>query len=120
MMRLLSLLHGLTLCLLLVLTGQALAIARGAPLPVGQVELCTGSGPVMVSIGADGAPVTPPHYCPEGVLSLLQAVAALEWAAPVRTLTRVVAEPVAPWRAPSLRRAVARSRGPPLGTASAV
>lgn len=104
---------GLSLCLLLVLTGQALAVARGAPLPVGQVELCTGSGPVMVALDADGNPISAPHYCPEGVLSLIQALALAPLdLQPVGQVTSVVLSdsdrPLI-----SSPRAPARSRGPP-------
>lgn len=68
------------LCLLLVLTGQSLAVARVLPGPSGQVALCTGSGPVMVHVDENGEPTAPPHFCPDGALSLLNAVAAPETA----------------------------------------
>ncbi len=120
MSRPLSILHSLVLCCLLVLTGQALAIARGAPLPMGQVELCTGTGPVMVSIGADGAPISPPHYCPEGVLSLLQAVALPEWSGLAEMVSRARAGKRINWLAPALGVASVRSRGPPVRDGSVV
>lgn len=62
---------ALFLALLLVLTGQSMAIARGFGGPAGEMVLCTGSGPVMVYVDENGAPTKPPHYCPDGVLSLL-------------------------------------------------
>ncbi|MDU9004014.1 hypothetical protein [Sedimentitalea todarodis] len=66
---------GTALVLMLALTGQAMAIARGAPGPAGQVELCTGGGPVMVYLDETGAPVGPPHICPDFALSLILQVA---------------------------------------------
>ncbi|WP_424984439.1 hypothetical protein [Microbulbifer sp. S227A] len=48
-----------------------MAIARAAPGPAGQIELCTGSGPIMVYVDEAGAPVGPPHLCPDFALSLL-------------------------------------------------
>lgn len=66
---------GVVLVLMVALTGQAMAIARGAPGSTGQVELCTGSGPVMVYVDENGTPVGPPHLCPEFALSLILQVA---------------------------------------------
>ncbi|MEO9778098.1 MAG: hypothetical protein ABJH07_04580 [Sedimentitalea sp.] len=66
---------GIALVLLVALTGQAMAIARGAPGPAGLVELCTGGGPVMVYVDEDGEPVGAPHLCPEYALSLILQVA---------------------------------------------
>ncbi len=66
---------GFGLVLLLVLTSQAMAVARGAPSPRGQIELCTGTGPVMVYVDDDGAPVGAPHICPDYALNLLAFVA---------------------------------------------
>ena len=65
---------SLVLSLLVVLTGQAAAVAHGAPGPAGRMELCTGSGPVMVYVDADGQPVGDPVYCPEFALSLILAL----------------------------------------------
>ncbi|WP_375175448.1 hypothetical protein [Pseudooceanicola sp.] len=62
------------LSLLIVLTGQAAAVAHAAPGPSGQVELCTGSGPVMVYVDAEGQPTGAPVYCPDFALSLILAL----------------------------------------------
>ena len=37
--------------------------------------ICTGSGPLMVYVDADGNPVQAPHICPDCVLNLLAAIA---------------------------------------------
>jgi len=60
--------------LLVALTGQSLAVARGASDVAGQIEICSGSGPVMIYVDADGQPVAAPRYCPEAALSLLATV----------------------------------------------
>jgi hypothetical protein len=59
----------------LVLTGHSMAIARGTPMSAEQMELCTGSGPVMVLVDAEGKPTGASHICPKFSLSLLNAVA---------------------------------------------
>lgn len=62
------------LVVLLILTGQSMAIARGAAGPAGQMELCTGTGPVMVYVDADGNPIETPRYCPEGAMAVLLGI----------------------------------------------
>ena len=66
---------ALLLALLLGLTAQAMAAARGAPGSSGRIEICTGIGPVMVAVDAEGQPVGPPHLCPDWAPSLLAALA---------------------------------------------
>lgn len=56
---------GVLMALVMALTSQAMAVARAAPGPSGIIELCTGSGPVMVAVDADGQPVGHPHLCPD-------------------------------------------------------
>lgn len=63
--------------MLLVLTSQSMAVARGATDQASEMVLCTGTGPITVMIGQDGVPVGPPHYCPDCALSLLEAVSAM-------------------------------------------
>lgn len=63
---------ALSLAFLLALTGQSMAVARGAPGPAGQMVICTGTGPIMVSVDESGAPTGPAHICPEAALSLIQ------------------------------------------------
>ena len=63
---------ALLLSAMLTFTGQSMAVARGMPGPDGRIELCTGHGPVMVYVDADGQPVSAPHLCPDGALSLIQ------------------------------------------------
>lgn len=100
------------LSLLLVLTGQGLAMSRGMDNAVGQMVLCTGTGPVVVYMDENGQPTAPPHYCPDYAISLLGAVAVAQpvlpaapeqaQPAPLRHLGNQIALPVpaTPARAP--------------------
>ncbi len=68
----------ISLCavLLLVLTAQQMAMARGQTTDVtGQVILCTGNGIVTVTLDAQGKPAGPAHICPDCALSFVLAVA---------------------------------------------
>jgi len=69
---------AILLVAVLVLTGHSMAIARGMPMPADQIELCTGSGPVMMPVDAEGNPTGAAHICPDFSLSLLNAVAVPE------------------------------------------
>ncbi|MBO9444417.1 hypothetical protein J7416_01150 [Ruegeria sp. R14_0] len=68
--------------LLVVLTGQSIAASRGMDRAVGHMVLCTGSGPVVVYVDADGQPTQAPHLCPDYALTLLGAVAITELSVP--------------------------------------
>lgn len=59
----------------LVLTGHSMAVSRGMPATSGFMELCTGTGPVMTPMDANGNPTGPSHICPEFSLSLMDVVA---------------------------------------------
>lgn len=63
----------LILILALVLTGQALASARGQAQLGERVVLCSGHAVVIV-YGADGAPVESPYFCPDMALALMAVV----------------------------------------------
>ncbi|MGR3322812.1 MAG: hypothetical protein ACU0DK_12870 [Pseudooceanicola sp.] len=65
---------ALCLALLLTVTGQAAAIARGQPGPAGYAEICTGTGPVMVALDSAGQPLGPAHLCPDNAYLLMQAL----------------------------------------------
>lgn len=62
------------LSLLVILTGQGFAASRGIDHVAGQVVLCTGGGPVVVYVDAEGQPTRAPHYCPDFALNLLGAI----------------------------------------------
>jgi len=109
----LRLVPALLLSLLLVLTGQGAAVARGAPLPAGMAELCTGSGPVMVAVDAQGRPVGPQVLCPDLAAMLAKPVAPpVTIAAPRRARRIVLPHPVAARPVP-VAPVEMRTRGPP-------
>jgi len=54
---------GMALCLMLALTGQAMAFARAQAPAEGQVRLCTGHGSFVLYVDEDGQPTSPPQLC---------------------------------------------------------
>jgi hypothetical protein len=65
---------SLLLALVLVLTSQSMAVARGGSAATGQMVICTGSGPMAVLVDADGQPVEAAHLCPDATLQVLTDV----------------------------------------------
>jgi hypothetical protein len=63
------------LALMLVLTSQAMAVARGTSGPAGQMVLCTGTGPTLIYVDQNGVPTGPAVYCPDCALAGLAALA---------------------------------------------
>lgn len=70
MIRSLRPLAAIALALVLVLTAQSMAAARGAPAVAGAITLCTGAGPVTLLTDAEGQPLAPSHICPDCTLTL--------------------------------------------------
>jgi hypothetical protein len=62
---------AICLALVLVLTGQSMAAARGANDATGQMVLCTGTGSVVVYMDESGVPTQAPHFCPDCTLAAL-------------------------------------------------
>lgn len=63
----------LSLILCLLLTGFALASARGQTMIGDRVVLCSGQAIILV-YGPDGTPSESPHYCPDMAQALLAAL----------------------------------------------
>ena len=61
---------SILLALMLALTGQSMAVARGASAATGQMVLCTGSGPVAIYVDTQGKPTSAPHICPDSALNV--------------------------------------------------
>lgn len=61
------------LVLVLVLSGQSMALMRTMPGPAGSVVLCTGTGPVTVMVDESGTPIEPAHICPDCAMGLFAA-----------------------------------------------
>lgn len=98
---------------LVLMTAQSAAVARTMPDATGQMTLCTGTGPTMVYMDAQGNPTGPPHICPEYALSLILALdtPVANVTATGRWISLVVPEPV--HTLAMHKRTTARARGPP-------
>ena len=71
--------------LILVLTGQTLASARGQAQIAGEMVLCAGEFTTVVTVDAQGNPVKRVTLCPDMAPSLMQAVAVITgFTAPTR------------------------------------
>lgn len=104
---------ALLLIAVMTLTGHSMAIARGASGPAGFMELCTGTGPVMVAIDENGEPTGASHICPEFSLMLQDVLGGAD-ATPVAlrfTSTRIQQEQ--PQTHASVARLTPSARGPP-------
>lgn len=102
------------LILIVGVTSQSMAIARGQTRIADTVVICSGYGIVAIQVDAEGNPVGAPHICPDMALSLL---AAPEAAPPVLSrpeggVQRV--EPRETVRTAVSRTIAAQARGPPL------
>ncbi|MFT6457354.1 hypothetical protein [Pseudophaeobacter arcticus] len=75
MARFLRISLALMLALVVTLTGHVSASAQGARDASGQMVICSGSGPVTIYVDKDGQPTKAPHFCPDCVMHLLDAVA---------------------------------------------
>ena len=67
-------LSALVLALMLALTGQSMAAARGASDATGQMVLCIGTESVVVYMDEAGAPTQAPHFCPDCTMMALTPV----------------------------------------------
>jgi len=75
-MKLSARLLSFTLALLIAMTSQQMAVARGMTTnAAGQVIVCTGQGVVTLTVDANGVPTDDPlgltHFCPDCALTLL-------------------------------------------------
>ncbi|AJE45581.1 hypothetical protein [Celeribacter indicus] len=106
--------HAGLVALLLIVTSQSMAVARGTMRdPAGAMILCTGSGPTMVYVDESGRPMGPRHICPEAALSILAGTGvAFVLAPPAQGLLRFVA-PVQQPVFRSARAPAAQARDPP-------
>lgn len=56
------------LALLLGLTAQTMAMARGSTDVADKMVLCIGASAVVVYVDAEGQPTGPPHFCPDCIV----------------------------------------------------
>lgn len=102
------------LALILALTSQGMAVARGASAATGQMVLCTGAGPVAIYLDADGAPTSAPHICPDSALNVIFDVGVSIAETPQRLAFFVLPCCVASQIRRSSLRHTPPSRAPPL------
>lgn len=62
---------SLTLAMVLILTAQVLAVARGQAAAAGEMVICSGGERVSVLVDEQGQPIGAPHFCPDCALSLM-------------------------------------------------
>ena len=59
---------SLTLALILALSSQSMAVARGASAGTGQMVICSGVGVTVIYVDSEGQPTAAPHICPDATL----------------------------------------------------
>ncbi|WP_322866676.1 hypothetical protein U5922_011070 [Aquicoccus sp. G2-2] len=101
------------MALMLALTGESLAVARGMPTAAGQIVLCSGQGIVIVDVDENGQPVERGHICPDAASFVIAAVAQLPAVAlrPMGQAQKMVADAVV--RPASRGEIDPVARGPP-------
>lgn len=104
----------LMLTLMLALTSQSMAVARGASAATDQMVLCTGTGPVAVYMDADGQPTSAPHICPDSALNIIVLGPVQHTPAPARPVKFAFPVALADRLVPALPRRTPPSRAPPV------
>ena len=104
------------LSLVLVLTAQSMAIARGTDQgPFYRVVICSGGVSLAVYVDDTGAPVEPAHICPDCMLHLLGVLAGHDPAAQMpQRAVRVASGDAHPDVILRTPRTPTRVRGPPM------
>jgi hypothetical protein len=103
----------LALALLLALTSQTLASARGQVMVVGVVVICSGGQLVTLHVDASGQPVEAPHVCPDCALHALAGLTAADPDAVHATGTMDLRPPLSAPAAPAAAPLDPRARAPP-------
>lgn len=92
-----------------------MALARTAPMPVGEMVLCTSQGAVTVAVDAEGNPTGHIQYCPE---CASVAFSFVELEAPALVVpaanTLTLEAPVMSLPALQVAQFCPQARGPPL------
>ena len=105
----------LLLALIIAVSSSQMALARTAPMPVGEMVLCTSQGAVTVAVDAEGNPTGDVHYCPE---CAAVAFSFIEFAAPDLVVPAANAltlqAPATSLPVPQAACPCPQARGPPL------
>ena len=104
---------SLLLACLMAFTAVHMGYIRGQAPAVGQMELCTGTGPVTVGVDAEGKPASL-HYCPDCALTLLAAVAPWQPDTYAPSHQSTAYFPTVTWKARSADAPRACARAPPV------
>jgi hypothetical protein len=105
----------LILALLIAVTSQQMAMARAVTKDAqGQVILCTGQGPMMVTLDTQGDPIGPVHICPDCALTLIAYIdASIDVKTPVVHIQTIAQTPV-PTRKIMVIPIPTKARDPPV------
>ncbi len=108
-------LFTILLALLIAVTSQQMAVARGMMMnAAGQVVICTGHGVQTITIDHQGDPIEVVHICPDCALTLAALAQAPTTApAPVIHMQVLGQTPVRDLQIPSVPTS-AQPRGPPV------
>ena len=77
---------AICLALMLALTGQSMAGARGASDATGRMVLCIGTQSVVVYMDEAGEPTQAPHFCPDCTMMALTPVSSDKINAPLHMI----------------------------------
>ncbi|NVO28305.1 hypothetical protein HJ526_12790 [Donghicola sp. C2-DW-16] len=103
---------SLMMALLMAFTAVHMGYIRGMSPAVGQMELCTGTGPITVGVDSEGKPASL-HYCPDCALTLLAAVAPWQPETFAPSGHQITPFEIDIWRAHGATAPTARARAPP-------
>ena len=106
----------LTLFLVLVvtLTAHSAGAMRGMQDATGQMVICSGSGPVVISVDADGQPARAPGNCPDCIALGMDALAPVSHMQLALRRPQGNARPLTPARIQSRMPLRACARAPPF------
>ncbi len=105
---------SLMLAMMLALTSQSMAVARGASAATGQMVICTGVGATLVYMDATGAPTSAPHICPDATVGAVLSEAIRPPVQPEHLLRFAYAKQAATFPPRAHRQPGPPSRAPPL------
>lgn len=103
----------IALALLLALTSQSLAVARGQTRAGEAVVICSGGGAVTLTLDAQGNPTGPAHLCPDMALAFFAALDLPPMTLPARVARAERAVLPPRFAAASQGTPAPQARGPP-------
>ena len=107
---------AILLCSLLAITGQSMAVARGAAAATGQMVICSGETTKVIYTDARGLPTAAPHVCPDCVMAFEDVSATIKYTREIDLCLVTWPDLVRLDLAPSALKSANCARGPPLVT----